>query len=85
MKTKHTVEIFSAGCQICKDFVARIKKMACPSCEVTVLDMKEVEVSNRAKSLNIRSLPSVVIDGRLADCCDERGPDEDGLRAVLLG
>ncbi|MEC4679137.1 MAG: thioredoxin family protein [Nitrospirota bacterium] len=85
MNTKHTVEIFSAGCQVCKDFVARIKKMACPSCEVIVLDMKEVEVSNRAKGLNIRSIPSVVIDGRLADCCAGRGPDEDGLRTALLG
>ncbi len=85
MNTKHTVEIFSAGGQVCKDFVARIKKMACPSCEVIVLDMKEVEVSNRAKGLNIRSIPSVVIDGRLADCCAGRGPDEDGLRTALLG
>ncbi len=85
MNAKHTVEIFSAGCQVCKDFAARIKKMACPSCEVIVLDMKEVEVSNRAKSLIIRSLPSVIIDGRLADCCGGRGPDEEGLRTVLLG
>jgi len=84
MKTKHTVEILSAGCQICKDFVVRIKKMACPSCEVIVLDMKEVEVSNRAKSLNIRSLPFVIIDGRLEECCGGRGPDEERLRAVLL-
>jgi len=85
MNAKHTVEIFSAGCQVCKDFVARIKKIACPSCEVIVLDMKELEVSNRARSLNIRSLPFVVIDGRVTDCCDGRGPDEDGLRTALLG
>ena len=85
MNAKHTVEIFSAGCQVCKDFVARIKKIACPSCEVVVLDMKELEVSNRAKSLNISSIPSVVIDGRLADCCAGRGPDEGELRTVLLG
>ncbi len=84
MNVKHTVEIFSAGCQVCEDFATRVKKMACPSCEVTVLDMKELEVSNRAKSLNIRSLPFVVIDGRVTDCCDGRGPDEDGLRTALL-
>ena len=85
MSTTHRIENFRAGCQVCKDLVARVKKMACPSCKVIVLDMKELKVSNRAKSLNIRSLPFVVIDGRVTDCCDGRGPDEDGLRGALLG
>jgi hypothetical protein len=39
----------------------------------------------RAKSLGIRSVPAVVIDGTLAACCAGRGPDEATLRAAGLG
>jgi glutaredoxin 3 len=52
---------------------------------VTVLDMHNPEVSRRAKSLGLRSLPAVVINGRLADCCTGRGVDEATLRAAGLG
>ena len=33
----------------------------------------------------IRSLPAVVIDGRLADCCAGRGPDEMTLTREIIG
>ena len=36
--TRH-IEIFSAGCQVCEDTIALVNRMACPSCQVTVLDM----------------------------------------------
>lgn len=39
----------------------------------------------RAKGLGIRSLPAVVIDGRLADCCTGRGPEDSAQRAAGLG
>jgi len=35
--------------------------------------------------LGIRSVPAVVIDGKLADCCAGRGVDETVLRAAGLG
>jgi hypothetical protein len=59
--------------------------MACPSCEVTVRDMTDAAVAERAKSLAIRSVPAVVINGVPADCCSGRGVDEDTLRAAGLG
>lgn len=59
--------------------------MACPSCEVSVLDMHESAVASRAKSLGIRSVPAVAIDGKLADCCAGRGPEETSLRAAGVG
>jgi hypothetical protein len=52
---------------------------------VTIHDMKDINVAKRAKSLGIRSVPSVVIDGKLADCCSGRGVDEQVLRAAGLG
>ena len=85
MNGKRTIEIFSAGCPACEETVELVNRMACPSCEVTVLDMKDPETARRAKSSGIRSVPTVVIDGQLADCCAGRGPDEQTLRAAGVG
>jgi glutaredoxin 3 len=85
MNGKRTVEVFSAGCAVCDETIAMVKRVAFPSCEVTVLDMQDPEVVRRARSLGIRSVPAVVIDGTLAACCSGRGPDEATLRAAGLG
>src|SRR5205823_5920573 len=42
-------------------------------------------VAAKAKTYGIRSVPAVVIDGKLADCCAGRGPEEAALRAAGLG
>jgi hypothetical protein len=47
--------------------------------------MHKSEVSKKTKRYRIRSVPAVVIDGTLADCCAGRGPDEAMLRAAGLG
>jgi glutaredoxin 3 len=60
MNSKRQIEIFSAGCSICTEAVEMIKRMACPSCAVTVLDMRDPDVARRAMSLGIRSVPAVV-------------------------
>lgn len=85
MATKRKIEVFSAGCPACEDTIQLVNRIACPSCEVTVLDMKEPEVASRAKRLGIRSVPAVVVDGTLANCCAGTGPDEMGLRASGIG
>ncbi len=85
MTAKRKIEIFSAGCAVCDETIARIRALACPSCEVVVLDMKEAEVANRARDLGVGSVPAVAIDGKLADCCSRGGPDEAVLQAAGLG
>lgn len=85
MTTKRKIEVFSAGCPACNDTIALVNSVACPSCEVSVLDMNDPQVASRAKSLGVRSVPAVVIDGKLADCCAGRGPVEATLRAAGLG
>ena len=85
MAPKRTIEIFSAGCSACQETVELVNRIACPSCDVTVLDMHNPEVARRAKSLGIRSVPAVVINGTLAECCAGRGVDEAILRAAGLG
>ncbi len=85
MNAKRKIEVFSADCPVCDETIESIKGLACDSCEVSVLDMHNPDVAERAKGLGIRSLPAVVIDGKLADCCSGRGPDEATLRKAGLG
>jgi len=85
MASKRQIEVFSAGCSVCEETIEMVNRIACPSCEVTVLDMRNPDVASRAKDLGIRSVPAVVIDGKLADCCAGRGPDEATLRTAGLG
>jgi len=83
MKTKRQIEVFGAGCPACEETIKLVKRVVCPSCEVTVLDMNDPKVASRAKSLDIRSVPSVAVDGQLAACCADPGPNETTLRAMV--
>ncbi len=85
MAITRNIEIFSAGCPVCEETIQLVNRIACSSCKVSVLDMCVAEVAARAKKLGIRSVPAVLIDGELADCCAGRGPDEATLRAAGLG
>lgn len=85
MSDKRKIEIFSAGCPACEEAVRMVKAIACQSCEVEVLDMRRPEVAARAEQYGIRSVPSVVVGGKLADCCAGRGVDEATLRAAGIG
>jgi hypothetical protein len=59
--------------------------MACPSCDVEVLDMNKPEVAAKAERYGLKSVPAVVINGKLAGCCAGAGPEEASLRAEGLG
>ena len=85
MADKRLVGIFSAGCAVCEETVSLVRDIACASCDVSILNMKEPEVAARAKSLGIHSLPAVAIDGKLADCCAGRGPNGGMLREAGIG
>jgi glutaredoxin len=85
MTNNRLVEVFSAGCPVCTETIELINQLACPSCDVSVLDMHDSAVATRAKKLGVRSVPAVAIDGQLANCCAGRGPNEAELRAAGLG
>jgi len=82
---KRKVEIFSAGCGVCEDTVQLVRRIACSSCDVSVLDMKDPKIAERARNLGIRSVPAIAVNGKLAACCVGRGPDEAALRAAGIG
>jgi len=73
---RRNVEIFSAGCPVCEDTIRLVQELACDSCEITVLDMHDPETAARARALGIRSVPAVAVNGKLAGCCEDRGPEE---------
>lgn len=85
MAATRKIEVFSAGCPACEETLELVERAACPSCEISVLDMTQAAVARRAKDLGIRSVPAVVIDGKIADCCAARGPQETVLRVAGLG
>ncbi len=79
---KGKVEIFSAGCSVRNDTVDLVRRISCTSCDATVLNMNDRKVVQRAQSLGIRSVPAVVVDGKLASCCAGRGLNESDLPAT---
>ncbi len=85
MNAKRNIEVFSAGCPVCEEAIDMVRRNTCSSCEVKVLDMNDPAVAQRAKDFGIKSVPAVVVDGKVADCCAGRGPDEATLQAAGLG
>jgi glutaredoxin len=78
-----TIEVFSAGCATCHETIVLVKRLAGSADQVHVRDMQHSDTAARAKTLGVRSLPAVVIDGKLAGCCAGRGPSELILRDAL--
>ena len=76
------IEVFSAGCSACKETIEMVKRFAGNN-EVVVHDMHKPEIAAKAKIYGVRSVPAVVIDGKLASCCAGRGPEEQILRLAL--
>ena len=85
MAEKRKIEVFSARCNVCETAIEQIKAAACPSCDIIVLDMNDPNVAARAEDLSIRSIPTVLVDGKIADCCSGRGVNIDVLRAAGVG
>ena len=85
MTPKRKIEVFSAGCPACEDTVKLISDIACESCEIIVLDMHDDKVAARAKSLGVKSVPAVAVNGKLVGCCTGRGPDAATLKTAGVG
>lgn len=83
MTSKSKIEVFSAGCSTCNETIELVREIAGPAHEIVVHDMQKSDVASKAKEHGVRSLPAVVIDGKLASCCAGRGPDERVLRSAL--
>ncbi len=85
MSAKRKIEVFSAGCAVCEETVAMVNRIACPLCEIEVLDVRDPAVATKARSYGVRAVPAVAVDSHLAACCTGAGPDETTLRAGGVG
>jgi glutaredoxin 3 len=65
LKQHHTIEIFSAGCPLCKHIIDDIQIGNCQGCNQPVYDINNMtdEVKRKAKDYGISSLPTTIIDG----------------------
>lgn len=89
MADKRRVEIFTAGCPLCERTVALVKELACSSCEVMVYDVREGcenrECLDKMKLYNITAVPTVVVDGKIAECCKRSSLSKETLQAAGIG
>lgn len=81
---KRQVEVFTAGCPVCEPAVQLVHELACPDCEVTVYDLRE-SGADKAQQYGIERLPSVVVDGSIAPCCQGGGVNREQLQAAGVG
>lgn len=84
-----TVEVFTAGCPLCKDTLKLIEELACEDCDVVVYNLNDPcesgECLEKVKTYGITRVPSVVVDGRLADCCKVEPISIEVLKAAGIG
>lgn len=86
MSKKRKVEVFIAGCPLCDETVKLVKKLSCPSCDVTIYDLREKGKGiDKAREYGINSVPTVVVDGKILDCCVRRKITEADLKAAGIG
>ena len=86
---KRKVEVFTAGCPVCKGTVELVRKLACDSCDVTVYDLNKGCATNECREIadryGVTRLPAVAVNGSLLDCCRNGGITEESLCAAGLG
>lgn len=81
---KRKVEVFTAGCPVCEPAVQMVNELACPDCEITVYNLNEGG-AEAASGYGVKTVPAVVVDGRIVSCCENRGPDRAELAAAGIG
>jgi len=84
---KRTVEIFTAGCPVCDPVVKLVKETANDNCEITVYDLvKQCEEKiciDKMNDYGINRVPSIVVDGKLLECCDRAITQQDLVSAGI--
>jgi hypothetical protein len=67
MKHTHTIEIFSAGCTLCRHVTEDIQIGKYQGCNQTVYDINNMtdDVKRKMKEYGITSVPTTIIDGSI--------------------
>jgi len=82
---RRKIEVFTAGCPCCTEALELIEFLAGNKHDVEIRDMHDPTVAAAARDYDIRRLPAVVVDGRLADVYAARDLDEVTLTQAIFG
>ena len=87
--TKRKIELFTAGCTVCEPVVEMVKAMACSSCEVVIYNIAQPcdtnECLEKVKAYGIKALPAIAVNGKLLNCCQNKGISVDELKKAGIG
>ncbi len=81
MPQQRRIQVFSTSCPLCADAIDLVERLRGDSDHLVVHDMTSPQVVSEAYRLGIRSVPTILIDGRIAGRVG--GIDEADLRAAL--
>ena len=82
--TRHTIEVFSAGCPTCREGIRVVQELAAKDHDVRVHDVHaDRAAQQRAKELGIHRVPAAVVNGTLAPCCQSRPVNPAVIRSVI--
>ena len=84
MKQKRKVEVFTASCPLCDKAVKLVKELACASCEVIIYDLRQ-QGYDKARKYGVTSVPTVVVNGKIVDCCKRGGISKEALKNAGIG
>ncbi|MCF6182210.1 thioredoxin family protein [Lutibacter sp.] len=82
---KKQVEIFTAGCPICKPIVQLVKDTANSNCEITIHNLSEINNDSVYKKYNIKRLPAIAVNGKLLECCKNIEITKEDLISAGIG
>ncbi len=57
---------------------------SCESCDVAIYNLNERGM-DKAREYGVTSVPTIVVDGKVLDCCKRGKPTADDLRAAGIG
>ncbi|MCH7769540.1 MAG: thioredoxin family protein [Bacteroidetes bacterium] len=81
------VEVFTAGCQFCSSVETQVREVVTDKHEVVVYNLNDESSSSeyfeRAKNYGVNSVPSVVVNEELLNCCSRKGFDPGILSRAL--
>lgn len=79
------IEVFTAGCPLCEEALKTVRESACPNCEVTVYNLNDGQGKAEAERYGVTRVPTVVVNGKIAGCCEGGAVNADDLRAAGVG
>ena len=77
----HRIDVFVAGCPLCREALDLVCRLAPDADRIVVWDVRDETATARARALGVTAVPAVAVDERLV--CGGRGADEAALRAAL--